>query len=95
MARSAVTVIDLLKYNTAYDISPDAIDLVNDHEIDISEIKDDLFMVMIENTSSLAGTATFVASTFLLNPSGKENAVLITSVQTSIIKYFIISFFVD
>jgi hypothetical protein len=64
MARSAVTVANLLKYNTAYDITADAIDLANDHSIDITDIKDDLFMVMIENTSTLAGTATFVASAF-------------------------------
>jgi len=64
MARSAVTVVDVLKYNTAYDITPDAIDLANDHEIDISNIKDDLFMVMIENTSTEVGTATFIASPF-------------------------------
>jgi len=64
MARSAVTVADLVKYNTGYTITGDAIDLANDHEIDISNIKDDLFMVMIDNTSTEVGTATFVASTF-------------------------------
>lgn len=64
MARSVVTVADLLKYNTAYTITPDAIDLANDHSIDISDIKDDLFQVLIENTSTVVGTATFVASTY-------------------------------
>lgn len=63
MARSAVTVADLLKYNTAYDITPDAIDLVNFHSVDISDIKDEGFMVMIENTSTVVGTVTFEAST--------------------------------
>lgn len=61
MARSAVTVADIVKFNTAYDITPDAIDLAQDHSIDISDIKSDLFQVLIENTSTLAGTATFVA----------------------------------
>lgn len=64
MARSAVTVADLEQYNVAYDITPDAIDLTNDHEIDISDIKSDLFQVMIENTSTQTGTITFVNGAF-------------------------------
>ena len=64
MARSAVTVADLVAYNTAYDITPDAIDLTNDHSIDITNIKSDLFIVMIENTSTLAGTITFNGGDF-------------------------------
>lgn len=61
MARSEVTVADLARYNEGFAVVGDAIDLANDHVIDISEVKDDLFMVMIENTSTVAGTATFVA----------------------------------
>ena len=61
MARSAVTVADLAAFNTGYDITPDAIDLANGHEIDITDIKSDLFQVMIENTTTNAGTVTFVA----------------------------------
>lgn len=64
MARSAVTVANLLAFNTAYDITGDAIDLTNDHSIDISSIKDDNFIVMIENTSAETGTITFKGGDF-------------------------------
>jgi hypothetical protein len=75
MARSAVTVADLVAFNTAYDITPDAIDLANDHEIDISNIKSDLFQVMIENTSTEVGTATFLGGDFF-SESGQGDLVV-------------------
>jgi len=82
MARSAVTVADLLRYNTAYTITGDAIDLTNDHEIDISSIKDDLFVVMIENTSTETGTATFTEGAFSESGQGDlEVSIAASAIQ--------------
>ena len=47
MARSAITVSKMLLYNTAYDITPDACDLTNDHEIDASEMAHDRLLIRI------------------------------------------------
>lgn len=62
MARSAVTVNKMLKYNTGYASTGDAIDLTNDHVIDISEIKDENLLIVIENATAIVGTATLLAS---------------------------------
>jgi len=62
MARSEVTVTELLKYNTGYVGVGDAIDLTNDHSIDVSDIKDENLLIVIENATTETGTATIVAS---------------------------------
>lgn len=63
MARSAVTVSKCLLYNTAYDITPDACDLVNDHEIDASEMAHDRLLIRIAGATTDM-TVTFKAGAF-------------------------------
>ena len=52
MARSAVTVSKMLLYNTAYDITPDACDLINDHEIDASEMAHDRLVLRVAGATT-------------------------------------------
>ena len=52
MARSAVTVSKCLLYNTAYDITPDACDLVNDHEINASEMAHDRLVLRVAGATT-------------------------------------------
>ena len=52
MARSAVTVSKCLLYNTAYDITPDACDLINDHEIDASEMAHDRLVLRVAGATT-------------------------------------------
>ena len=63
MARSAVTVSKCLLYNTTYDITPDACDLTNDHEIDASEMAHDRLLIRIAGATTDM-TATFKAGAF-------------------------------
>ena len=63
MARSAVTVSKMLLYNTAYDITPDAVDLTNDHEIDASEMAHDRLLIRIAGGTTEM-TATIKAGAF-------------------------------
>ena len=52
MPRSAVTVSKMLLYNTAYDITPDACDLINDHEIDASEMAHDRLVLRVAGATT-------------------------------------------
>ena len=52
MARSAVTVSKCLLYNTTYDITPDACDLTNDHEIDASEMAHDRLLIRVAGATT-------------------------------------------
>jgi hypothetical protein len=63
MARSAITVSKMLLYNTAYDITPDAVDKTNDHEIDASEMAHDRLLIRIAGATADM-TVTFKAGAF-------------------------------
>ena len=52
MPRSAVTVSKMLLYNTAYDITPDACDLINDHEINASEMAHDRLVLRVAGATT-------------------------------------------
>ena len=52
MARSAVTVSKMLLYNTAYDITPDACDLINDHVIDAKEMAHDRLLIRVAGATT-------------------------------------------
>jgi hypothetical protein len=52
MARSAVTVSKMLLYNTAYDITPDACDLADDHVIDASEMAHDRLLIRVAGATT-------------------------------------------
>jgi hypothetical protein len=60
MARSAVTVAKVLKYNTLYEITRDAIDLSNDHEISLSGCPDGKLAIVIAETGNVADIAVTV-----------------------------------
>jgi hypothetical protein len=60
MARSAVTVM-ATPYNAATVITADAIDISNDHEIAINEVKDEKLTVLIQTLDTKAATFTFKA----------------------------------
>lgn len=62
MARSAVTVSKCLLYNTAYDITPDAADKTEGHEIDAKEMAHDLLIRFLGATTKY--TATILAGAF-------------------------------
>jgi hypothetical protein len=53
----------MLLYNTAYDITPDACDLTNDHVIDASEMAHDRLLIRIAGATTDM-TATFKAGAF-------------------------------
>ena len=52
MPRSAVTVSKMLLYNTAYDITPDACDLINDHVIDAKEMAHDRLLIRVAGATT-------------------------------------------
>lgn len=64
MARSAVTVCSLTTWNSEATITKDAIDISNDHSIDVSNVKDKNLTVFIETTSSAAAVFTIKAGDF-------------------------------
>ena len=78
MARSAVTVSKCLLYNTAYAVTPDACDLVNDHEIDASEMAHDRLLIRF-----LGGTTLYTATILAGDFSDASLGNLVISVDTT------------
>jgi len=62
MARSAVTIASCT-LNASTAITKDAIDIANDHEIDISSVKDEKLAIFIETLDTKAATFTIKAGT--------------------------------
>ena len=52
MARSAITVTELSAYNSSADITKDAIDLTNNHSIDVSGLSDERIQIYLETTTA-------------------------------------------
>lgn len=52
MARSAVTVTEIDGYNSGNVITKDAIDLTNDHSIDVAGLSDERMQVYVEVTTA-------------------------------------------
>jgi hypothetical protein len=63
MARSAVTVATA-SLNGSATITKDAIDITNDHSIDVSDIKDQNLRIFIETTSTAAAIFSVKAGDF-------------------------------
>ncbi len=63
MARSAVTVSKMLLYNTACDITPNAADFTENHDIDAKEMAHDRLLIRIAGGDK-AMTATIKAGVF-------------------------------
>lgn len=64
MPRSAITVATLSAYNSEGTVTKDAIDATNDHEIDVSGVKDGNLLIFIETTNTEAGTFEIKAGDF-------------------------------
>lgn len=67
MARSEVTIASLTEYNTEGAVTADAVDVSNEHSIDISGYKDEKLLIRFDGGSGDGFTATIKAGDF---PSG-------------------------
>ena len=52
MARSAVTVQSLTAYNTVGTVTKDAVDIVNNHSIDVENVKGSNLLIFIESSTT-------------------------------------------
>lgn len=64
MARSAVTVSSASAYNTAADITKDAIDATNDHSISVSTVKTSQLAIFVETSTTIAITVAVKAGDY-------------------------------
>jgi hypothetical protein len=59
-----LTVTDMLTYNTGYNITENTLTTDQADTLDISDVKDEKFVVLIANGSTTEGTATFAAGAY-------------------------------
>lgn len=67
MARSEVSIASLTAYNTAGTVTADAVDVSNEHFIDVSGYKDEKLLIRLYGGSAAGFTAVFKAGDY---PSG-------------------------
>jgi len=82
--RSAVTIAELTKYQTAGTVTADAVDVSNNHVIDITEIKDENLLIRLYGGSGGGFTATFKAGDYPAGAVG-DLEVEVASTVTKII----------
>jgi hypothetical protein len=84
MARSQVTVAELSNYNTAGAVTADAVDVTNEHFIDITTLQDEGLLIRLYGGTGDGFTATFKAGDF---PSGAigDLDVAVAATETKII----------
>ena len=64
MARSAITAAKLTAYQTAGSVTADAVDVTNEHYLDVSGIKDEKLLFRLYGGTGDGFTATFKAGDF-------------------------------
>jgi hypothetical protein len=86
MARSAVTVSEMLLFNTAYDVTADAVDLTEDHSIDVSDMNHSKVLIRFAGATT-AMTVTIKAGDFSDSTIGDlEVAVGTTDIKVIVVE---------
>ena len=81
MARSEVSIASLTAYNTAGTVTADAVDVSNEHFINIENYKDEKLLVRLYGGSAAGFTAVFKAGDY---PSGAIGDLTIKAAATEI-----------
>jgi len=84
MARSEITVQSLSAYNTAGTVTKDAIDITNNHSIDVENVKTSNLAVFIETSTTDAMTFAIKAGDFTDNGIG-DLSVTSAAAQTQVV----------
>jgi len=84
MARSAITVQSLSAFNTAGDITKDAVDITNNHSIDVENVKTSNLAIFIESTTTDPMTYAIKAGDFSDNGIG-DLAVTSVAAKTQVV----------
>lgn len=84
MARSAITVQSLSAYNTAGDITKDAVDITNNHSIDVENVKTSNLAIFIESGTTDPMTYAIKAGDFTDNGIG-DLAITSVTAKTQVI----------
>jgi hypothetical protein len=84
MARSEVTIAKLTAYQTAGAVTSDAVDVSNEHFIDISGVKDEKLLIRLYGGSGAGFTATFKAGDFPAGAVG-DLSVKVAATEVKII----------
>lgn len=89
MARSEVSVTELTAYQTAGTVTADAVDVTNEHFIDISGIPDEKLLIRLYGGTGAGFTATFKAGDYPAGGIGDldvavaANAIKVISLESA------------
>lgn len=72
MARSEVSIAKLTAYGTAGTVTADAVDVSNEHFINIANVKDEKLLIRLYGGTGAGFTATFKAGDFPAGAAGDE-----------------------